>query len=362
MFPVASPAVLADLVAEFKASGPTYQRTVKTTLKASYTNHYRTGLIKRVQVLGFSSNNTVHRPVLEALELISRYATAGNLHYYPVGEHVPVHRGLSGDWEGLVYKEDKRRRQRVVRMVYEVCTFQALREQLRCKEIWVDGADKWRNPAEDLPAEFEERRVEHYQALRKPLDPTEFIDGLREEMRAELDALHQALPNLDWLSISERRSGAIKLTPFEAAPEPRNLRNLKATVATRWGTVPLIDMLKEAVLRTGCLEATGPRATPSPARRCPAAGRQCSRSTRPPPYWPDLRHAGACGRRVTTRRVRISTRGHHRPQHRLAIPDHDPARRSERGRRPRAGTPRRRPTRGTPPGPRAAARLRPTRP
>jgi len=42
VFPVASQAVLADLVAEFKSSGPTYQRTVKTTVKGSYTNHYRT--------------------------------------------------------------------------------------------------------------------------------------------------------------------------------------------------------------------------------------------------------------------------------------------------------------------------------
>ena len=98
-------------------------------------------------------------------------------------------------------------RQRVVRMVYEVCTFQALREQLRCKEIWVVGADRWRNPAEDLPTDFEERRVEHYAALRKPLDPTEFIDELREEMRAELDALHAALPSYDWLTISDRASG-----------------------------------------------------------------------------------------------------------------------------------------------------------
>ena len=138
-------------------------------------------------------------------------------------------------------------------MVYEVCTFQALREQLRCKEIWVVGADRWRNPAEDLPTDFEERRVEHYAALRKPLDPTEFVDELRAEMRAELDALHAALPRYDWLTISDRASGAITLTPLAAAPEPRNLRRLKQAVHTRWGVVPLIDMLKEAVLRTGCL-------------------------------------------------------------------------------------------------------------
>jgi hypothetical protein len=102
-----------------------------------------------LDVLEFGSNNTTHRPVLDALELITRYTSAGNLHYYPAGEHIPMHSGLRVDWDALVYKADKRRRQRVVRMAYEVCTFQALRDQLRCKEIWVIGADRWRNPAED---------------------------------------------------------------------------------------------------------------------------------------------------------------------------------------------------------------------
>jgi hypothetical protein len=36
----------------------------------------------------------------------------------------------------------------------------------------------------------------------------------------------------------------------------RLLKKLKKEIA-RWGTVPLIDMLKEAALRTGCLN--GPR-------------------------------------------------------------------------------------------------------
>jgi hypothetical protein len=60
-------------------------------------------------------------------------------------------------------------------------------------------------------------------ARRKPLDPDEFITGLREEMRAELGALHDALPRLEFLQIAGRREGAIKRTPLDAAPEPRNL-------------------------------------------------------------------------------------------------------------------------------------------
>ncbi|MER6129584.1 DUF4158 domain-containing protein [Streptomyces sp. NPDC001795] len=83
---------LRELVHEFKTRGPVYRRTVQTTLKASYTNHYRRGLIKLLDVLEFRSSNHTHRPVIEALALVARYAAAGNTTYYPLGEKVPVHK------------------------------------------------------------------------------------------------------------------------------------------------------------------------------------------------------------------------------------------------------------------------------
>jgi hypothetical protein len=83
-----------------------------------------------------------------------------------------------------VYRTDQHGRQRVVRMVYEVVTFQALREHLRCQEIWVTGADRWRNPDEDLPADFEAHRAEHYASLRKPLDPQAFRTARGDARRA----------------------------------------------------------------------------------------------------------------------------------------------------------------------------------
>ncbi|EXU62704.1 transposase [Streptomyces sp. PRh5] len=140
-------------------------------------------------------------------------------------------------------------------MVYEVVAFQALRDQLKCKEIWVVGADKWRNPDEDLPQDFAERREENYRELRKPLDGAVFVDELREQMTTELTLLKDGMPKLSWLDIAERKSGAIRLTPAEAQPEPKNLRRVKGGVQRRWGVVPLVDMLKEAVLRTGGLDA-----------------------------------------------------------------------------------------------------------
>ena len=169
-------------------------------------------MIALLRVLEFRSSNTTHRPVIEALGVIARHAHAGNTTYYPLGEAVPTHRGVSGDWEDVVYRLDTCGRRRVVRMAYEVASFQAVRDALRCKEIWVVGADRWRNPDADLPPDFEQRRVEHYRELRKPLDPGEFIAGLRGELDGELSTLNEAPSELSWLSITDRRSGRRNLS------------------------------------------------------------------------------------------------------------------------------------------------------
>jgi len=262
VFPAVSggEATLHDLVTEYKRNGPTYRHTVQTTLKASYSNHYRRGLIRLLGVLEFRSNNERHRPVLDALEVVAEYADSRTT-FLPHDADVPTHKGIVGDWAALVFNDEGQHR-RVVRSVYEICTFQALREQLRCKEIWVVGANRWCNPDEDLPFDFNSRRTDHYRDLRQPLDPAQFIGELHEEMGHELDALNTQIPDLDWVDIAERgRRGAIKLTPLEKQTEPANLRALKAECARSWGVVPMIDMLKEAVLRSGCLSQVTSAAT-----------------------------------------------------------------------------------------------------
>ena len=41
-------------------------------------------------------------------------------------------------------------------------------------------------------------------------------------MPTELEALNEALPNLDWLEVTERKAARSILTPLDKAPEPRN--------------------------------------------------------------------------------------------------------------------------------------------
>jgi hypothetical protein len=90
--------------------------------------------------LEFRSPDTTYRPAIEAPQVISRYAAAGNLPYSPPDEHVPAHPGLRGDWEPLVIRTDKRGRPPAVPMPHEAATFRELWERLRCKQIWIVGA------------------------------------------------------------------------------------------------------------------------------------------------------------------------------------------------------------------------------
>ena len=41
--------------------------------------------------------------------------------------------------------------------------------------MWVAGADRYRNPDDDVPADFAARRDEHYAALDLPRDAGAFI-------------------------------------------------------------------------------------------------------------------------------------------------------------------------------------------
>jgi hypothetical protein len=111
-----------------------------------------------LQRLEFRSNNEHHRPVLSALDLLKRYADP-KLQTFPAEEVVPIDDIVRGLWREAVVEKDAQGRQRINRITYEIWVLEALREKLHCKEIWVVGADRYRNPDEDLPADFEVQRV-----------------------------------------------------------------------------------------------------------------------------------------------------------------------------------------------------------
>lgn len=151
IFPVVSEQTLKDLIKEFKHTGPAYREKIHTVIRASYGSHYRRMVPEILSILHFRSNNEVHRPVIRALELIRKYSDSG-MHYFPVSEEIPIEGVIRTVNKEIVVEKDEKGQERVNRMNYEISALQALRDKLRCKEIWVVGANRYRNPDEDLPA------------------------------------------------------------------------------------------------------------------------------------------------------------------------------------------------------------------
>jgi TnpA family transposase len=256
LFPVVGEGTLRDLVREAKANKAAFDTRVRTVLRASYSNHYRRGLPKLLAALSFRSNNTAYRPVMDALELLARYAGRDRVRFYDPADRVPIDGVVPPEWREAVVDE-REGRVRVERIPYELCVLTALRDALRRREIWVAGAGKWRDPEDDLPGDFELNRDVHYAALRQPTDPSAFVTDLRRGLHTALSALDRAL--------AAGETGGVRITtrrgePWIAVPklgkldEPENLTALKDEISRRWGTVDLLDILKETDLLTGFTE------------------------------------------------------------------------------------------------------------
>jgi hypothetical protein len=222
---------LRDLVREYKSSGPAFRFQVHTYLRASYASHYRRMVPQLLQALEFHSNNAVHQPPIEALELLKRYANSSQ-RLYPAREKVPLQGVVPPAIEELVVHKDAKGKQRVDRINYEICVLRELRERLRCKEIRVVGADRYRNPDEDLPQDFDAKRDSYYADLGQPRDAEVFIASLQETMRAALDTLDRGLAKN--ASVNIQPNGRIVVSPLVALPEPVHLVGLKGELVQRW--------------------------------------------------------------------------------------------------------------------------------
>ena len=58
-------------------------------MRASFANHYRRMIPQLLKLLEFRSNNDLHRPVIEALEFLKKYAHS-KTRYYDSSEEIPI--------------------------------------------------------------------------------------------------------------------------------------------------------------------------------------------------------------------------------------------------------------------------------
>ncbi len=252
IYPVVKEETLQEIIKESELTR-NYKEQVYTFMRASYGSHYRRMLAPIIQTISFESNNTLHRPVLKALKVLKKYLESTSV-YYPTEQHIPIKGVIKAGWQEIIVekmdKNDKGDKQRVNRINYEIAVLKALREGLKCKEIWVNGANRYCNPDEDLPADFDQKRDEHYLALNKPKEAEKFTSKLQQEMKEALFMLNQGGPKNTKVKILAKKGGYISLSPLDEQPSPHNLEVIKKQVFEKWPTIELLDFLKETNFRT----------------------------------------------------------------------------------------------------------------
>jgi TnpA family transposase len=244
---------LLNLLRELKHNKEVYREKVYYRMRSSYRTSYRTAIGELLTILEFRSNNSEYQPIIEALDLIKKHI-GSRQKYFAVANDVPIEDVIPPKFKNVMLETDKNGDLRVNRMNYEISVLYSLREKLKCKEIWVVGADRYRNPDEDLPSDFEEKRKEYYESLGLRLDADSVINDLKQSLHRALDQLNQTIPQNSKVRITNQKGGWISVTPLEPQPEPERLAQLKKEIAKRWWMIELIDIFKESDLRVGFTE------------------------------------------------------------------------------------------------------------
>ncbi|WP_436762311.1 hypothetical protein [Streptosporangium sp. V21-05] len=73
----------------------------------------------------------------------------------------------------------------------------ALRDGLRSGDVFVPGSRRYADPGTYLftPGQWESKRAEFCQLVRKPADASEAIDQVKEELHRALEDLEETLAN-----------------------------------------------------------------------------------------------------------------------------------------------------------------------
>ena len=242
---------LKALAAEAAANEARYKARIRTVLRSSYSAHWRRMLSPLLRALTLKCNNTAYRPVMDAIDLLERYLEQPLKEgaFFDPAESVPLDGIVPDQWRAAVV-DDKGR---VERIPYELCVLVKLRDALRRREIWVVGANRWRNPEDDLPQDFEDNRDVHYDAIRQPQAPAKFVADLQKKLRDSLDRFEAALAQgtTGGVAITRKRGEPwIRVSPRPKQEEPENLVAVKAEIERRWGTIDLLDILKYAEFDT----------------------------------------------------------------------------------------------------------------
>ena len=254
IYPIISKETLETIRAKDPEKQITYNGLVHDRARNSYIHHYRRMLSPVLELLEFETRNIHYQPIIDALAVIKSQLDSGTT-YYPIHLNVPIDGAVKKSHQSFIldYSEGD---ERINRINYEICVLRNLRDKLRVKEIWVQNAFQYRNPEDDLPQDFNEKREYYYSLLNKTKTPKLFTRTIKQQLQKQLQHLNLGLPKNN--SVQILKKGYIKLSKLDEQMPPLQLETIKQEVFKRWPNTSLLDVLKETDLFVNFLQAFTP--------------------------------------------------------------------------------------------------------
>lgn len=248
-----------DQLIKARAFSRNLQKTLQESIIKRYSTSYRTNIFRVLDCMNLHSSNT---NFLDAMKLIQRYHK-NKLKYYPLTETIPTDNIISKQQQKHIFETDELGKQRVLKKDYECIILKLLRGKLMHKEVWVSGSYKYRDPIDDLPKDFEQRREEYCAMLNMPVSAKDFVNNVKADMAKNISSFDNRFIENELVNIVMKKGKPwILLTPFEKAQEPKVIHRLKEAILEKWGVIDLLDIIKEVDLRenfTDCFSTAGNR-------------------------------------------------------------------------------------------------------
>lgn len=188
IYPKVGEQTLKNLVTELKTKGNRwYQNQVNLKVHSLYSHAHRKSLLQLLNAFTFKTNSLEGRDLLDAIAFIKQHQDSTDK-YYPDTALIPTANVIPNSWKSMVFDtvdfpvtatavndaEKHAILTKINRFHYEIAVLESLREKLRCKLIWIEGAYRYRNPDDDLPADWEKTREARYLQLGLPLKASSY--------------------------------------------------------------------------------------------------------------------------------------------------------------------------------------------
>lgn len=246
IYPEVSKSTLEELITDLQQRGKWYQSQVQKKILSKYIHGARSTILGILKTFSFKEDHSKYRAVLKAIDFINEHCDGSEAEYCIESELIEG--VISENWHSMVVLTDADDRNiKVSKYHYELAILEKLQSLLTFKAIWIEKSYRYRNPTEDIPRDFEEKRENYYKMLELPLDAKQFVTKLQNALSKSLGDLNANISSNPLVKIKASATGRnITISPSIAQKEPSNIAELQKEIAERWQSINLIDILKEA--------------------------------------------------------------------------------------------------------------------